>query len=317
MKAIIVGFGVQGEKRKRIAEDVTGHPIVAIVDPVSPHAAFQSVEDVPLDTYEVAFVCTPDDAKYPILRYLMTHKKHVLVEKPLLFRNSDEVRSLVDLNKQHKVTCYTAYNHRFEPHFVNMKQILESGVLGKIYNVSLFYGNGTARLVRQSPWRDQGQGVLADLGSHLLDTLLFWFDRKDYDFSIVSANCFENKSFDHLVFASHQADPFVQCELSLLSWRNHFRADFYGEKGSAHISSLCKWGPSSLTVRTRVLPSGRPPEETTTLIQDDPTWKEEFLYFRDICEKGTTNLPNDLWIQEKLDLLFAQTQSTLAKTAAL
>ena len=34
----------------------------------------------------------------------------------------------------------------------------------------MFYGNGTARLVRDSAWRDQGAGVLPDLGSHLLDT---------------------------------------------------------------------------------------------------------------------------------------------------
>lgn len=309
MRAIVVGFGVQGGKRKRIAEEVTGQPIVAVVDPVSPQATCKSVEEVPLGSYDAAFVCTPDDAKYAILHYLMTHKKHVLVEKPLLFRNTQETQTLLELSQKNNVTCYTAYNHRFEPHFVKMKQVIDSGILGKIYSVSWFYGNGTARLVRQSPWRDQGQGVLADLGSHLLDTLLFWFDRKDYDFSMVSAHQFENKSLDHLVFASQQTNPFIQCELSLLSWRNHFRADFYGEEGSAHISSLCKWGPSSLTVRKRILPSGRPPEEITTLVQDDPTWREEFLHFRDICDKGITNIGNDVWIQEKLDLLFAQTQS--------
>ena len=39
----------------------------------------------------------------------------------------------------------------------------------------MFYGNGTARLVRESAWRDAGAGVLPDLGSHLLDTARFWF----------------------------------------------------------------------------------------------------------------------------------------------
>ena len=40
----------------------------------------------------------------------------------------------------------------------------------------MFYGNGTARLVRNSYWRDQGNGVLSDLGSHLVDTSKFFFD---------------------------------------------------------------------------------------------------------------------------------------------
>ena len=70
---------------------------------------------------------------------------------------------------------YVAYNHRFEPHFVRMRDLIASGVLGRIYRCRMFYGNGTARLVRNSDWRDQGAGVLDDLGSHVLDTARFWF----------------------------------------------------------------------------------------------------------------------------------------------
>ena len=96
-----------------------------------------------------------------------------MVEKPLIF---DE-RKLISLyTKAHKgLVLYTAYNHRFEPAFVMMKDLIESKKLGSIYYVRMFYGNGTARLVRDSKWRDTGLGVLSDLGSHLLDTLHFGF----------------------------------------------------------------------------------------------------------------------------------------------
>ena len=53
-----------------------------------------------------------------------------------------------------------------------MRELIVSGELGEIYSCRMFYGNGTARLVRESDWRDQGAGVLPDLGSHLLDTLV-------------------------------------------------------------------------------------------------------------------------------------------------
>ena len=46
-------------------------------------------------------------------------------------------------------SCYTAYNHRFEPHFVRMRDLIASGELGAIYSCRMFYGNGTARLVRE------------------------------------------------------------------------------------------------------------------------------------------------------------------------
>lgn len=301
---IIVGYGVQGTKRRKIA----GHSVVAIVDPFSSEASHKNVEEVPLGSYSAAMVCTPDEAKYSILSYLLKNSKNVLVEKPLFIEKTQKIQELITLSNVHNATCYTAYNHRFEPHFIKMKEVIDSGILGKIYNVSLFYGNGTARLVRQSPWRDQGYGVLADLGSHLLDTFLFWFNRHDYEFSLVKAHCFENKAFDHLVFSSQQSEPFVQFEMSLMSWRNHFRAEVYGEKGSAHISSLCKWGPSTFTLRKRILPSGRPVEESFTLVQEDPTWQKEYDYFKEICEKTMSNLPNDLWIQERLQNLFLQTQ---------
>ena len=86
----------------------------------------------------------------------------------------------------------------------------------------------------------------------------------------------------------------------MLSWRNSFRADVYGELGSAHIDCLCKWGPSTLTVRNRVLPSGRPDEESSTLICADPTWALEYEHFRALCQAPATNLANDVWIQCKL-----------------
>ena len=57
------------------------------------------------------------------------------------------------------------------------------------------------------------------------------------------------------------AQPRLELEMTLLSWRNHFTCDVLAENGAAHIRSLCKWGPSTFTHRTRVLPSGRPPEE--------------------------------------------------------
>ena len=113
----------------------------------------------------------------------------------------------------------------------------------------MFYGNGTARLVRDSAWRDQGAGVLPDLGSHLLDTALFWFGEPAAAFQIHSASRFENRAFDHVAFGA-RGDPVLQFEMTLLSWRNHHTSDVFAEKGSAHIESLCKWGPSTFTVRT-------------------------------------------------------------------
>jgi len=297
MRAIVVGLGVQGNKRRKFA----GSDFVAAVDPVNAEARHRKVEDVPLASYDAALVCIPDEPKIEVLTYLLGNGKHVLVEKPLWAGDDGQILELEQLARTKNVFCYTAYNHRFEPHYVRMRELVRSGALGKIYRCRMFYGNGTARLVRNSEWRDQGAGVLPDLGSHLLDTVKFWFGDCGEGFEVVSANCFENRAPDHVVIASRSAQPRLELEMTLLSWRNHFTCDVFAENGTAHIRSLCKWGPTTFAHRTRVLPSGRPPEQQVTFVQDDPTWELEYAHFKQQCASGArTDLSNDLWLNRLL-----------------
>ena len=301
MKVVVVGLGNQGKKRAKVA----GSDLVATVDPFNPEAKFKTIEEAPLNSYEAALVCTPDVAKPKILAYLLANKRHALVEKPLLSDAEHSLKELKELAERNRVVCYTAYNHRFEPHLVRLKQTLESGSLGRVYQVKFFYGNGTARDVRNSPWRDAGLGVLADLGSHLLDWTLFLFGKPQVPARVWAAHRFENRSFDHYHF-SFPGSPALDYEMTMLSWRNTFRLDLFAEDGSAHIDCLCKWGPSTFTRRTRVLPSGRPDEESVTLVCADPTWQAEYEHFLRLCRDPQSNIDNDLWINEMLSDLSAQ-----------
>jgi scyllo-inositol 2-dehydrogenase (NADP+) len=294
MRVAIIGLGVQGRKRRAVA----GEHVVAVVDPYVSGVDFQRIEEVPLESYDAACVCVPDQEKFAILRYLLTHGKHALVEKPLL-GSLAEIRELLELSLARQAACYTAYNHRFEPHIGRLKQILDSGKLGRIYLAKFFYGNGTARDVRESPWRDNGLGVFSDLGSHMLDMAHFLFGPNGDAGQLWSADRFENKAPDHVLFG-YRGNPVLEMEATLLSWRNTFHLDLFGELGSAHVDCLCKWGPSTLTVRKRVLPSGRPEESVEVIQQPDPTWQLEYDHFLALCGTAGTNLENDVWIHEKI-----------------
>jgi predicted dehydrogenase len=300
MKVVVAGFGVQGKKRKQFA----GADCVAVVDPVHPEADFRALQDVPTDRYDAVLACVPDAPKQELLRYCVANGKHALVEKPLWIEREEDIVALDRDAKARGVLLYTAYNHRFEPHYMAMRDLIASGELGRIYSCRMFYGNGTARLVRESVWRDEGAGVLPDLGSHLLDTCRFWFGNVDANFAISAANAFENRAPDHVIIANEGNRPRIELEMTLLMWRNHFTCDILAENGTAHISSLCKWGPTTFTRRTRILPSGRPPEESVTLVQDDPTWAAEYAHFKRLCLGGaTTDLSNDLWLHLVLSRL--------------
>jgi scyllo-inositol 2-dehydrogenase (NADP+) len=300
MRVVVAGFGVQGKKRKAFA----GQDCVAVVDPVHPEADFRALQDVPTDRYDAVLACVPDAPKLELLRYCVAHRKHVLVEKPLWIPREEDITALDRDARANGVLVYTAYNHRFEPHYVAMRDLIASGELGHIYSCRMFYGNGTARLVRESAWRDEGAGVLPDLGSHLLDTCRFWFGDIDANFAVSAVNAFENRSPDHVIIANETGLPRIELEMTLLMWRNHFTCDILAEKGTAHITSLCKWGPTTFTRRTRILPSGRPPEESVTLTQDDPTWAAEYAHFKHLCStEAKTDLANDLWLHRVLSRL--------------
>ena len=94
MKAIVVGMGVQGEKRKKYL----GKDFIFSVDKFK-SADYESIFDVPLKTYNTAFLCVPESEKINLIKYCIKNKKHVLVEKPLLIKSS---KLLIKLEKQAK-----------------------------------------------------------------------------------------------------------------------------------------------------------------------------------------------------------------------
>ena len=131
MRVVVAGLGVQGQKRRRVA----GRDFVAAVDPVNSEAEYRRIEDAPLDSYDAALVCIPDEPKVAVLDYLLSRGKHVLVEKPLWAEHDREIERLATLARKNRAVCYTAYNHRFEPHFVRMRDVIKSGRLGKIHSL--------------------------------------------------------------------------------------------------------------------------------------------------------------------------------------
>jgi scyllo-inositol 2-dehydrogenase (NADP+) len=296
MKVVIIGLGIQGKKRLAVA----GPHVTATVDPFVPTADFKNIEQVPLDRYEAAIVSTPDQQKIDILSYLLANGKHVLVEKPLLADQPETFRRLQSLAEKNGVTCWTAYNHRFEPNLVRLREVIRSGVLGKIYHARFFYGNGTAADVRKSPWRDKGLGVISDLGSHLFDLTDFLLDVRPQFVEPWACERFENQAYDHVLLGA-PIQPALQFEMSLLSWRNTFHAEITAEKGSAQVHCLCKWGPSSLIVRRRIFPSGKPTEEVHTVERADPTWEAEYAEFLNMCAGPCNSLAKDMWINSLFD----------------
>ena len=301
MRVLIIGLGNQGKKRIKSLNKTDKY---ITLDPYNNKADYKSIKNIPLNYFDVAFLCIPDDLKVKYMKYLIINGKHHLIEKPLIL-NKRNFNELSYLSKKYKTVSYTAYNHRFEPHFVNLKRIINKKKIGKIYSCNLFYGNGTSTLVKESNWKDSKSGVLADLGSHILDICYFWFGTKIKSVKKISNNKFENKSYDFSSFLiEYTHGPLIHVVITYCMWKNDFTCDLLAKNGSAHINSLIKWRPSNLSVRYRKYPSGIPKETTKKITGSDPTWKKEYNYFKKLIKtKKYNDFKKDLSINKYISQL--------------
>jgi scyllo-inositol 2-dehydrogenase (NADP+) len=316
VRYLVVGLGNIGQRRRALL----GERCVATADPFNDAADFRSARACPPDAYDAAVLAIPDDDKLELAAYLLEQGKHVLVEKPLPLPDEEAARRLEALARARGLALYTAYNHRFEPLLVALREQVAAGAIGEVYHGRLFYGNGTVRHVAGT-WRDQGLGAIQDLGCHLLDLLAFVGEaltprpphhayhgapyphgpaagEGELKMRLVAAQGIETKAPDRAVIAS--ADGRFVLEVMYHSWRNSFAFELYGGKGSIHCFGLRKWGGSELIVRTRVFPSGRPEETRQTDEGPDVTWEREVEHFEGRCKTGTTDLSTDWWIARTL-----------------
>jgi scyllo-inositol 2-dehydrogenase (NADP+) len=296
MNVGIIGFGNQGAKRFKLLKK----NVKFIFDQNKNVTHFNKIEDLPIDKVSAVFLCVPDNVKSKLIKFFLKKKKHILVEKPLLINNK-ELHEINKLSKK-KYLVYTAYNHRFEPNIINLKKKIFKNIIGKIYSVKIFYGNGTSLLVKNSIWKDKGHGVLTDLGSHIIDLMIFLFPKNKFEFEAIEKNMYQNKSYDHILFKSSNTKIKAYLEATLLSWKNEFCIDVIGELGSLHVKGLCKWGPSYLIHRKRKYPSGIPKETIKKTISADQTWSKEHMHFEKMINSFKSNkfLKKDVYITKEL-----------------
>ena len=293
MKYLVVGCGNIGVKRKQLL----GIRCVATVDPYNATADYRTLPDCPLAQYDAAVLAVPNQVKISLLDFLLDHGKHALVEKPLIFPDETTAHRLQQMAQQRRVTWYTSYNFRFEPHVVRLRGLIADGSLGEVYHARMFYGYGTAGSVAGT-WRDDRLGVLQDLASHLVDLTGFVFDRFGSDFLIWKRGAHELGGVDHCILATTDRRIVIEC--SYLSWRNRWTIEVVGARGALQMEGLTKWGTSELIIQRRRLPSGVPDETREIATAPDPTWAADLAHFEQMVTARQTSFENDLWVSRTL-----------------
>ena len=127
----------------------------------------QMLENADLDAVVIA---ATDDLHYPMTMDALAAGLHVLCEKPLAL-SAEQARAMTDKAQAMGVKHMTFFAWRFEVYHRYLHQLVGEGYIGRPYICQFRQVGGYGRdgLYAWRFDRQHGNGILGDLGSHMID----------------------------------------------------------------------------------------------------------------------------------------------------
>jgi predicted dehydrogenase len=128
---------------------------------------------------EAVDIVLPIHLNYQVTRDALEAGKHVIVEKPLA-ANLNEANEMLNFEKQFYQVKMVAENFRYRTTFYRVKEILETGEIGKPYSIfwNIFYYVDIQSKYAQTKWRIHHQypgGFITDGGVHNIAVIRYLF----------------------------------------------------------------------------------------------------------------------------------------------
>lgn len=138
-------------------------------------------ELINLKNLDLVCITAPNRYHYEYAKHCINANKNMILEKPATM-NIEEAKELKKIiNKSDKINII---NHqlRFNPYLLKVREIIKEGLLGRIYYINI-HQQGTAFSNKKMKWtwsleENEGGGVRLAMGSHLVDLVRFWLNKK-------------------------------------------------------------------------------------------------------------------------------------------
>ncbi len=244
----------------------------------------------------------------------------VLSEKPLA-RKVSEVDKLAKTVKSSKQFFAVFQQSRFAPTFRKIREIMDSGVLGRIVMVKIAF-NGFARRWDWQTLQDMNAGSLLNTGPHPLDQALQFYGDADPEQIVClmdRVNSFGDAE-DHVkLLLSGKGHPSIDLEISSCAPPTPFVYQVYASCGSLNAThSEIEWryfdpssAPEQHLIRTP-LPGRVYCSEKLELYQEKWTSTEQGMEFNYRTEKYYEDLYQALVNGRPMEVTFAQVRRQIA-----
>lgn len=149
-----------------------------------------------------------------ITKDLLEHGFNVLCEKPVA-RKAEEVRMLIETAEKNGVGFYVFQQSRFASYFTGIRKVIDSGVLGRIVQISISFSGFARRWDWQTVQAFNG-GNLLNTGPHPMDQALCLFGEGMPDVNCIMdrVNTFGDAEDYVKVLLTGQDKPVIDIEIS-------------------------------------------------------------------------------------------------------
>lgn len=141
------------------------------------------------DEVDAVYIATPPHMHKFYTIEAARHKKDVYVEKPMALSVEDS-KEMMKVCEEEGVKLFVAYYRRGQQKFRKVKDLLDNKEIGEIRSFNYQYASPVPELNPDRPWLFKkdfaGGGKLYDVGSHMIDLILFLFGEVQYAAGISS-----------------------------------------------------------------------------------------------------------------------------------
>ena len=185
----LLGFGLAGRTFHAPLIRAAGLKLAAVVTSQSEavHAIAVDADVLASDRellerkdIDVVVVATPNLLHAAQAEAALRAGKHVVVDKPLSV-TAREATDLARLARERSLMLAVFQNRRWDSDFLTLRKLIESGGLGDLHTFRARWDRFRPAVADR--WKEragQGNGMLYDLGSHLVDQALHLFGRPDW-----------------------------------------------------------------------------------------------------------------------------------------
>lgn len=124
---------------------------------------------------DFVIISTPTDSHSEIIKAAINNNLHIFVEKPFAMTAADGRETLAHLENKPLVN-QVGYVNRFNEVFMEVKKLLDAGIIGEVKNFSSEMYGPTVLKDSRSGWRGKrkmGGGCMYEFASHCIDLVVY------------------------------------------------------------------------------------------------------------------------------------------------